>query len=60
MASSIRTQFTVPVNARGEEEKILVVKKAEAEAKSKALQGQGLTNERKANIQGLQASIEQF
>ncbi|MGD0940337.1 MAG: SPFH domain-containing protein, partial [Terracidiphilus sp.] len=31
----------VAANARGEAEKILVVKKAEAEAESKALQGQG-------------------
>ncbi len=32
----------VAANARGEAEKILVVKKAEAEAESKALQGQGI------------------
>src|SRR5271169_4723398 len=47
-------------NARGEAEKILVVKKAEAEAESKALQGQGIANQRKASIEGLQVSIEQF
>src|SRR5271157_5261198 len=40
--------------------KILVVKKAEAEAESKALQGQGIANQRKAIIEGLQNSIEQF
>jgi regulator of protease activity HflC (stomatin/prohibitin superfamily) len=50
----------VAANARGEAEKILVVKKAEAEAESKALQGQGIANERKAIVEGLQASIEQF
>ena len=50
----------VAANARGEAEKILVVKKAEAEAESKALQGQGIANERKAIIEGLQSSIEQF
>jgi regulator of protease activity HflC (stomatin/prohibitin superfamily) len=50
----------VAANARGEAEKILVVKKAEAEAESKALQGQGIANQRKAIIEGLQASIEQF
>jgi regulator of protease activity HflC (stomatin/prohibitin superfamily) len=50
----------VAANARGEAEKILVVKKAEAEAESKALQGQGIANQRKAIIQGLQGSIEQF
>ena len=50
----------VAANASGEAEKILVVKKAEAEAQSKALQGQGIANQRKAIIEGLQGSIEQF
>jgi regulator of protease activity HflC (stomatin/prohibitin superfamily) len=50
----------VAANARGEAEKILVVKKAEAEAESKALQGQGIANQRKAIIEGLRSSIEQF
>jgi regulator of protease activity HflC (stomatin/prohibitin superfamily) len=50
----------VAAHARGEAEKILVVKKAEAEAESKALQGQGTANQRKAIIDGLQSSIEQF
>jgi regulator of protease activity HflC (stomatin/prohibitin superfamily) len=50
----------VAAAARGEAEKILVVKKAEAEAQSKALQGQGIANQRKAIIEGLQGSIEQF
>lgn len=50
----------VAAAARGEAEKILVVKKAEAESESKALQGQGIANQRKAIIEGLQASVEQF
>lgn len=50
----------VAANARGEAEKILVVKKAEAQAESTALQGQGIANQRKAIIEGLQVSIEQF
>ena len=50
----------VAANARGEAEKILVVKRVEAEAESKALQGQGIANQRKAIIEGLQTSIEQF
>jgi len=50
----------VAAAARGEAEKILVVKKAEAEAESKALQGQGIANQRKAIIEGLQSSIELF
>src|SRR5580692_3464218 len=50
----------VAANAGGEAEKSLVVKKAEAEAESKALQGQGIANQRKAIMEGLQSSIEQF
>jgi len=50
----------VAATARGEAEKILKVKQAEAEAQSKALQGQGIANQRKAIIEGLQGSIEQF
>lgn len=36
------------------------MKKAEAEAESKTLQGQGIANQRRAIIEGLQVSIEQF
>jgi regulator of protease activity HflC (stomatin/prohibitin superfamily) len=50
----------VAAAARGEAEKILVVKKAEAESESKVLQGQGIANQRKAIIEGLQTSVEQF
>lgn len=50
----------VAAQARGEAEKILVVKRAEAEAESKALQGAGIANQRRAIIEGLQGSIEQF
>jgi len=46
--------------ARGEAEKILKVKQAEAEAQSKALQGEGVAKQRQAIIQGLQSSVEQF
>jgi regulator of protease activity HflC (stomatin/prohibitin superfamily) len=46
--------------ARGEAEKILKVKQAEAEAQSKALQGEGVAKQRQAIIQGLQTSVEQF
>ena len=47
-------------NARGEAEKILKVKQAEAEALSKQLQGQGIANQRKAIIDGLRESVETF
>jgi regulator of protease activity HflC (stomatin/prohibitin superfamily) len=50
----------VAASARGEAEKILKVKQAEAEAESKALQGQGIANQRKAIIEGLRASVEAF
>src|SRR5450432_4640261 len=48
----------VAASARGEAEKILKVKQAEAEAESKALQGQGIANQRKAIIEGLKVSVE--
>ncbi len=50
----------VAASARGEAEKILKVKQAEAEAESKALQGQGIANQRKAIIEGLKESVETF
>ena len=50
----------VASQARGEAEKILKVKQAEAEAASKALQGQGVADQRKAIINGLRESVEQF
>ena len=45
---------------RGEAEKILLVKQAEAEAESKALQGKGIAEQRKAIIDGLRDSVEDF
>ena len=50
----------VAAQARGEAEKTLKVKQAEAEAASKALQGQGIAAERQAIIDGLRSSIEHF
>lgn len=50
----------VAATARAEAEKIVVVKRAEAEAESKALQGRGIADQRRAIIEGLQSSIEQF
>jgi regulator of protease activity HflC (stomatin/prohibitin superfamily) len=45
---------------KAEAEKIKVVKAAEAEAESKRLQGEGIANQRKAIIEGLKDSIEDF
>lgn len=45
---------------QAEADKIRVVKAAEGEAESKALQGQGIANQRKAIIEGLRESVESF
>lgn len=45
---------------RGEAERILVVKAAEAEAESKALQGKGIAEQRKAIVDGLRESVDGF
>lgn len=50
----------IAASERGEAERILLVKKAEADAQSKELQGRGLANQRRAIIDGLQQSIELF
>jgi len=46
--------------SRAETEKLLLVKKAEADAESKRLQGEGIANQRKAIVEGLRDSIEKF
>lgn len=46
--------------SRAETEKLLLVKKAEAEAESKRLQGEGIANQRKAIVEGLRESVERF
>jgi len=45
---------------RGEAERTLLVARATAEAQSKKLQGEGIANQRKAIIEGLQQSVEIF
>lgn len=45
---------------QAEAEKIRVVKAAEAEAESKALQGKGIADQRKAIIDGLKVSVANF
>ena len=45
---------------RGEAEKILKVKQAEAEAESKILQGKGVSGQRRAIIDGLKESLNDF
>ncbi|MDF1796235.1 MAG: SPFH domain-containing protein [Coxiellaceae bacterium] len=53
-------RLRVAANERGEAEKILRVKAAEAEAQSNALQGRGIADQRKAIIDGLKESIDEF
>lgn len=53
-------RLQVAAQAKGEAEKILIVKKAEAEAESKRLQGEGTANQRKAIIDGLSHSVDEF
>src|ERR1700683_3970556 len=50
----------IAAQARGEADKILKVKQAEAEAESKALQGEGAPRKPQAIIKGWQASVEKF
>ena len=45
---------------QAEADKIRVVKAAEGEAESKALQGKGIADQRKAIIEGLKVSVENF
>lgn len=53
-------RLRVAANEKGEAEKILRVKAAEAEAESKRLQGEGIANQRKAIVNGLRESVEAF
>lgn len=53
-------RMRVAATERGEAEKILKVKAAEAEAESMALQGMGVSRQRKAIIEGLQESLSEF
>ncbi len=46
--------------SRAETEKLLLVKKAEADAESKRLQGEGIANQRKVIIEGLRDSVAKF
>jgi regulator of protease activity HflC (stomatin/prohibitin superfamily) len=53
-------RLRVAATERGEAERILKVKSAEAEAQSKALQGKGIADQRKAIIDGLRESVDDF
>lgn len=53
-------RMRVAATERGEADKIIKVKAAEAEAESKALQGRGIADQRRAIIDGLRESVDQF
>jgi regulator of protease activity HflC (stomatin/prohibitin superfamily) len=53
-------RLRVAATEKGEAERILKVKGAEAEAQSKALQGKGIADQRKAIIDGLRESVDLF
>ncbi len=50
----------VAASEKGEAERILVVKQAQADAESKALQGKGIADQRRAIVEGLQESVQEF
>jgi regulator of protease activity HflC (stomatin/prohibitin superfamily) len=58
--SDIQTQqrLAIAAKAKGEANKVITVKNAEAEAESKKLQGEGIANQRKAIIAGLKEAVE--
>lgn len=53
-------RLRIAAQEKGEAEKILIIKNAEAESESKRLQGEGIANQRKAIIDGLQTSVQAF
>ena len=53
-------RMRVAATEKGEAEKILKVKLAEADARSKALQGQGIADQRQAIVAGLRESVDEF
>ena len=53
-------RMRVAATEKGEADKILVVKAAQAEAESKALSGKGIADQRRAIIDGLRESIDGF
>ena len=56
--SSMRLRYAA--TEKGEADRILKVKAAEADAQSKALQGKGIADQRKAIVDGLRVSVEDF
>lgn len=53
-------RLRMAASEKGEADRILKVKAAEADAQSKALQGEGIANQRKAIVDGLRESVAEF
>jgi regulator of protease activity HflC (stomatin/prohibitin superfamily) len=53
-------RMRVAATEKGEAERILKVKSAEGDAQSKALQGKGIAEQRKAIVEGLRDSVDEF
>jgi regulator of protease activity HflC (stomatin/prohibitin superfamily) len=53
-------RLRVAATERGEADRILKVKSAEGDAQSKALQGRGIADQRKAIVEGLRDSVDAF
>ncbi len=53
-------RLRVAATEKGEAERILKVKSAQADAESKALAGKGIADQRKAIIEGLRDSVDEF
>jgi regulator of protease activity HflC (stomatin/prohibitin superfamily) len=53
-------RMRVAASERGEADRILKVKAAEADAQSKALQGKGIADQRRAIVDGLRESVDEF
>jgi regulator of protease activity HflC (stomatin/prohibitin superfamily) len=53
-------RLRVAATEKGEADRILKVKAAEGDAQSKALQGRGIADQRKAIVEGLRDSVDEF
>lgn len=53
-------RLRVAATEKGEADRILVVKAAQADAESKALEGKGIADQRRAIIDGLRESVDEF
>ena len=53
-------RMRVAASEKGEAEKIIQVKAAEADAEAKALSGKGIADQRRAIVEGLRESVGEF